>query len=274
LWLPVSRRTAGKSETPRPARLSRPACCWAKRQAPGRRKPSRWRPWQRPRLSQPPPCPIPHRLASCTREVHRLYQGCTRVLSLSIPCAPLAHPLYTPCTQRQGGSGQARDAGNGGDARGMSLLGFLDQNMPSGRAGDGSDHQQTEVAPAQPWEDRSSQGRHFRCRIGPRRSGLDRRERSVESHDVGIAIGRRLPSLGAPKTTVQRSRGSNSRIPGISSFAHVPAATATTAATLQSQRQTHRSAPLPRLLDLSTFDRTLFSAFECYTTRRCFWVAA
>ncbi len=34
------------------------------------------------------------------------------------------------------------------------------------------------------------------------------------------------------------------------------------------QNQTHRSAPLPSLLTFSAFDRTLFSAFECYTTQR------
>ena len=35
----------------------------------------------------------------------------------------------------------------------------------------------------------------------------------------------------------------------------------------RAQRQTHRFAPLPGLLTLSAFDRTRFSAFECYTTR-------
>ena len=33
------------------------------------------------------------------------------------------------------------------------------------------------------------------------------------------------------------------------------------------QSQTHRSAPLPSLLTLSAFGRTLCSSFECYTTQ-------
>ena len=57
----------------------------------------------------------------------------------------------------------------------------------------------------QPWDDRRSKCRHVTCRISPRRSGLERREESVEPIQLGIAIDERRLSLGAPKAVTARS---------------------------------------------------------------------
>ena len=57
----------------------------------------------------------------------------------------------------------------------------------------------------QPWDGRRSKGRHVMCRISPRRSGLERREESVEPIQLGIAIDERRLSPGAPKAVAQRS---------------------------------------------------------------------
>jgi len=57
----------------------------------------------------------------------------------------------------------------------------------------------------QPWDGRRSKGRHVMCRISPRRSGLERREESVEPIPLGIAIDARRLSPGAPKAVAQRS---------------------------------------------------------------------
>ena len=57
----------------------------------------------------------------------------------------------------------------------------------------------------QPWDDRRSKGRFVMSRIGPRRSGLERREKFVEPLQLGIAIDKRHLSLSAPKTVVQRN---------------------------------------------------------------------
>jgi len=55
----------------------------------------------------------------------------------------------------------------------------------------------------QHWDDRRSQGRQVICRICPRRSGLEWREKSVEPLQLGIAIDERHLSLGAPKAVAQ-----------------------------------------------------------------------
>ena len=57
----------------------------------------------------------------------------------------------------------------------------------------------------QQWDDRRSKGRYVMCRISPRRSGLERREESVEPIQLGIAIDERRLSPGAPKAVAQRS---------------------------------------------------------------------
>ena len=57
----------------------------------------------------------------------------------------------------------------------------------------------------QPWDDRRSQGRFVMNRICPRRPGLERREKSVEPLQLGIAIDERRLSPGAPKAVAQRS---------------------------------------------------------------------
>ena len=57
----------------------------------------------------------------------------------------------------------------------------------------------------QPWDGRRSQRRHVMCRTSPRRSGLERREESVEPIQLGIAIDERRLSPGAPKAVAQRS---------------------------------------------------------------------
>ena len=57
----------------------------------------------------------------------------------------------------------------------------------------------------QPWDDRRSQCRFVTNRIGPRRSGLERQEKSVEPIQLGIAIDKRRLSLGAPNAVAQRS---------------------------------------------------------------------
>ncbi len=45
----------------------------------------------------------------------------------------------------------------------------------------------------QPWDDRRSKGRHVMCRIGPRRSGLERQERFVEPLQLGNCNRRATP---------------------------------------------------------------------------------
>ncbi len=57
----------------------------------------------------------------------------------------------------------------------------------------------------QHWDGRRSQCRLVMNRICPCRSGLERREGSVEPIQLGIAIDERRLSPGAPKTVAQRS---------------------------------------------------------------------
>ena len=45
----------------------------------------------------------------------------------------------------------------------------------------------------QPWDDRRSKGRHVMCRIGPRRSGLERQDRFVEPLQLGNCNRRATP---------------------------------------------------------------------------------
>ena len=61
---------------------------------PRKRRPKRWPPPNRPKLSQPPPA-----LFSVSWHcVQGRHTGCTRAAHLFEVCASPEHPLYTPCT--------------------------------------------------------------------------------------------------------------------------------------------------------------------------------
>jgi hypothetical protein len=79
LWSLARRRTAGKPSTMWSARLSHQGHSRAKPQETRKPSPKRWPPPKRPRLSQPHASLLLRLLAPCTREAHRLHQGCTLV---------------------------------------------------------------------------------------------------------------------------------------------------------------------------------------------------